>query len=218
MSADFLNPSSGSFVSSGAFLDSIEDVFSALLVAGAELRVRDGALTILAKPGSIPRDVGRAAHAARLALAEHATIACERCGGDQAVVHTFGCVTTHCAPCTLTIARRRDPSRRMDHGRDYLERAACKTCPRVGETFFGWCAWCLAKREGVNWDEYVAAASGGSDDRVPAVELVDVAPVAVSIPAVVLPAPVPIAPIAPAVPHVPSLPAPVQPDLFGLMS
>lgn len=145
----------------GGFLDSIEDIFSALLIAGAVVSVRNGALSVKTKPGvAIPSDVGRAAAHSKLALTVHASSICARCGADQGVEHGRGYVMTWCGPCELTEIRRRHPGQPMGFFVEYAERANCKTCPRVGPTHNGWCLWCLAKREGVDWDERLEAEMG----------------------------------------------------------
>lgn len=143
------------------FLDTIEDVFSALLTSGAVLSVRGGALSVKLKPGvALPRDVGRAAAHSRLALTVHASSTCARCGADQPVEHGRGYVLTWCGPCEFAEIRRRSADRPMGFFVEYAERANCKTCPRVGPTHNGWCLWCLAKREGVDWDERLEAEMG----------------------------------------------------------
>lgn len=136
------------------FLDSIDDVFSALLIAGAVVSVRNGALSIKVKPGvSLPRDVGQAASRSKLALAVRAAVPCGRCGADQNVEHGKGYQLTWCTHCDVTELVQRSAGVPSGFWIEYAERAPCKTCPRVGPTHGGWCLWCVAKREGVDWNE-----------------------------------------------------------------
>ncbi len=142
---------------SNDFPDTVDDIFSALLIAGAVVSVRRGTLAIKVRSSSrLPTNVGRAAARSKMALTVHAASVCERCGADQNVEHAIGYALTWCSSCDVTVATARTPGRSMGLFTDYLERSSCKTCPRVGETHNGWCLWCVAKREGVDWDARLA--------------------------------------------------------------
>ena len=173
-------------VNSG-FLDSIADVFATLLSTGAVVSVRRGVLSIKTLAGcSLPRDVGQAAARSKMALIVHASVVCGVCGADTEVEHAIGYQLTWCPACDVTLMARRSTDRPMGFWVEYAERASCKTCPRVGPTHGGWCMWCLAKREGIDWNERL------SEFEKPAISLVELS---------VLPA---------------VAPTPSQPDLFNI--
>jgi hypothetical protein len=122
----------------------IEDIFNALINAGAVLSARDGQLSIRAQKGSIPADVGRAAAKSKIALTVFCEIDCHVCGLDQFVQRGKVATLVYCWGC---LEMRVRPAGSRDWTVVVYERAAtCCQCGAFGRAYDGWCWGCLERR------------------------------------------------------------------------